>query len=259
VNWSKQEGGKKVHSFKAGFKNEVLLLLYRRKTIVFMAFSALLPILLAVSLHSLQPMLGLIAVSESFPIEMLGLYTLIWIPLFIFLTTSDLFPQEVSARTLKLALLRPITRFHVYLAKTAALGAGVGSLLLVLLVVTFLCGIFAGQPGTAAEWLGNVKAFIAAFISMMALAAVFVFAAQFFKSATGCLVFAIVLYGAAKLAPFFVRSVSAFSPASYTDWHILWMSNTVSSGKLLEASLFLLSSFVLFFTLGYYVFDRKEV
>jgi ABC-2 type transport system permease protein len=248
-----------VHSFNAGLKNELRLLLYRKKTVVFMAFSALLPILLAFSLHALQPILGLIAVSESFPVEMLGMYTLIWIPLFIFLTAADLFPNEIASRTLKLALLRPITRFQVFLAKTTAIGIGIGVLLVVLGFVTFLCSLVSGQAGTAADWLGVFKAFCAAFVSMMALATVFVFVAQFFKTTSGFLIFSIILYAAAKLAPFLVSSVSAFSPASYTDWHMLWLSSSVSTGKLVTTSVYLFSSCILFFTLGYFIFDKREV
>lgn len=83
------------------------------KVMMFALFSAILPILLAVSLHALQPILGLFVVSQSFPIEMLSIYTSIWIPLMIVTLTADLFPGEVATRTLKLALLRPNSRFQV--------------------------------------------------------------------------------------------------------------------------------------------------
>jgi ABC-2 type transport system permease protein len=248
-----------VHWFKAGLINELLLMLYRRKTVMFCVFSAILPILFALSLHALQPFLGLIAVSESFPIEMLDIYTIVWIPLFIFMITADLFPNEIASRTLKLALLRPNTRFQVFFTKVTALAVGIGALLILLGIVTLICNIFAGTPATFAQWMNITKAYAASFVSMLALAAMFVFVSQFFKSASGYLVFSIVLYAAAKISPFFVRSISAFSPASYTDWHMLWLSNTVSAGKLLSTSFFLASSLVLFFTLGYYIFDRKEV
>lgn len=247
-----------MYSLKAGLKNELYLLLYRRKTVIFMAFSAILPILLTVSLHKLQPVLGLVAVSRSFPIDMLGLYTMLWIPLYIFLTAADLFPNEISSRTLKLSLLRPITRFQVFLSKTAALVIGVGALLFILGAVTAACGLFLGAAGSfsIAEIL---KTYFASFISMAALSMMFVFVSQFFNTASGSFAFSIVLYAAAKLAPFFVRSVSSFSPASYTGWHLLWLSNTVSADKLLAGFLFLISSSILFFSLGYLIFNRKEV
>ncbi|CAG7614097.1 ABC transporter permease subunit [Paenibacillus allorhizosphaerae] len=246
-----------MHSFKAGLRNELDLLFYRRKTVVFFLFSAILPALLAASLHSLQPFFGLIAVSRSFPIDMLGWYTMLWIPLFIFLTAADQFPGEVSSRTLKLSLLRPMTRLQVYLSKAAALVVGVAALLVILGLVTAICSLFAGTGGSF-DATGMFKAYAASFVSMAALAAVFVFVSQFFGSASGSFTFSIVLYAAAKLAPFFARPVSAFSPASYTDWHLLWISSTVPAGKLIVTTLFLISSCILFFSLGYFLFNRKE-
>ncbi|TXK76966.1 ABC transporter permease [Paenibacillus sp. N3.4] len=248
-----------MHNWKAGYINELYLLLYRRKIVAFGVVSILLPILLAISLHALQPILGLIAVSPSFPIEMLTIYTGIWIPLFILTITSDLFPNEIASKTLKLALLRPNTRFQVFGTKAAAIGTGIGAILILLGIITFFCNLFAGTSVSFAEAVGILKAYLAAFISMLALSAVFVFIAQFFKSANGFMVFSIVFYVAAKIAPFLFSSFSSFSPTAYTDWHMLWLSQTVTVGKLASTTSFLLASCLLFFTLGYYKFDRKEV
>lgn len=248
-----------MHNWKAGCLNEVLLLLYRKKVVMFGVCSAVIPVLLAVSFHALQPVLGLVAVSQSFPLTMLSVYTAIWIPLFIFMITADLFPNEVACRTLKLALLRPNSRFQVYGAKTAALATGIAALLVLLGIVTFVCNLFAGTLAGFTELAGIVKAYFASYVSMLALAMVFVFAAQFFKSSSGFMVFAIVLYAAAKIAPFLSGAIAAFSPASYTDWYKLWLSPTVSAWKLTTASLFLVSCCMLFFSLGYFKFVRKDV
>jgi len=245
-------------SFQAGLKSELLLMLYRKKTIAFLLVSALVPVLLALSLHALRPVLGFAADGGSFPVQMLGLYTVFWIPLFIFLTAADLFPNEIASRTLKLALLRPITRFRIYAAKTAALVIGIGVLLAVLGTATVVCGLFASANGIGGGLFGTLVAYAAAFVAMSALASAFVFVAQFFKSAGSAIVGSIILYAAAKLLPFFESAVTAFSPASYTDWHMLWLSPAVTGGKLATTSLLLISSFALFLSLGYFMFDKKE-
>lgn len=248
-----------MRRWKAGYVNELYMLLYRKKTGIFGALSVLIPILFAVSLHAFEPLLGSLAVGRSFPVGMLSFYTALWIPLFIVTLTGDQFPHEVASRTLKLAFLRPSTRLHVFTAKAAAQGTAVALVLVLLFAVTLLCAMFTGAPLALDDGLGAAKAYGAAFASMIALSAVFVFAAQFFKSASGFVVFAIALYAAAKLAPFLFKSFPAFSPVSYTDWHLLWLNEGVPSGRRMTASLFLLSSSLLFFALGYYKFDRKEV
>lgn len=103
-----------------------------------------------------------------------------------------------------------------------------------------------------------LKAYAAAFVSMVALSALFIFVSQFSNQPAASW-FSLVLFAAAKVAPFLSSSIAAFSPTSYTDWHTLWLSQNVSSGKLLTTSLFLVSSCMLFLALGYYKFDRKEV
>lgn len=244
----------------AGFKNELQLMIYRRKTIFFFLLSVFIPFLLIALFHVLHPVIGLIAVSASYPVQMLGIYTLFLIPLFMFLEIADLFPQEVSSRTMKLALLRPITRLAVYTSKFLALGAAIGTLLLLLGMVSALCIILFGTPG--AGGVNNfvlLKAYVAAFLSMWSLAALFVLLAQFFRSAAGFLVFSILLYSGAKAIPYIINGFSAFSIASYTGWYTLWLSHSVSIGRLAASSLFLLSSLVMFLAIGYFFFEKIEV
>jgi ABC-2 type transport system permease protein len=246
-------------SLQAGLRNELLLMFYRKKTMFFFLASAIVPVVLALSFNALQPTIGLLAISQSFPIQMLELYTALIIPLFLFLAISDLFPQEISSRTLKLALLRPISRFGAFAAKVIALGLAIAALLVLLAVVTLACNVFLGTANLGAiDGFGYGIAYFAGFLSMWALSSVFVFAAQFFRSASGFLIFSIALYAAAKLAPFFIKGFSAFSLASYTDWYLLWLSHSVSSGRLLTSFLFVLSGLILFFSLGYMMFERKE-
>lgn len=247
-----------MHSLRTGIVNELYMLLYRKKTIVMLGFSAIIPIVLALSLHKLQPLMGLIAVSKSFPIDMLGFYTAVWIPVFIFLTAADLFPNEVSSRTLKLSLLRPITRFRVFAAKTAALLIAIAGILVLLGLATVLCSLFLGSAGSF-DGMEVAKTYAAAWLSMAAVTSVFILVAQFFNSASGCFAFSLLLYIAAKAAPFFSSKVSSFSPLSYTDWHLMWINSTLSSSKLMISALFLLSSCVLFLSLGSFIFNRKEV
>ncbi|USB31792.1 ABC transporter permease [Paenibacillus sp. YPG26] len=248
-----------MHKWTAAYMSELTLLFYRRKVIVIAIFSAVLPVLIAFALKGLEPLLALLAVGPSFPIEMLSLYTGLWIPLVILTLTADLFPQEVASRTLKLAFLRPVTRLHIFMAKAASLATAVGGILVILFITTFVCNLVAGTVNGSGEILSNLTAYAAAFAAMLAVSAVFVFIAQFFKSVSGFVISALVLYAAFKIAPFLLSSFSAFSPMNYTDWHMLWLSSYVRPGTLFTGALFLLASSVLFYSLGYYKFDRTQV
>lgn len=244
----------------AGLKNELQLMIYRKKTIYFIVVSALIPPLLILLFHALHPVLGLIAVSPSYPVQMLEIYTIFLIPLFMFIEISDLFPQEISSRTLKLALLRPITRLGAYTAKFLALGVAIFALLLILGSVSTLCNLLFRTMDTGSiATFGMLKAYVAAFLSMWSLAALFVLFAQFFRSAGGFLIFSILIYTGAKAIPYFINGFSFFSITSYTDWYLLWLGHSVSITRLATTSMFLLSSLILFLSIGYIFFDRKKV
>lgn len=244
----------------AAYRNELRLLRYRKKTVMFLIFSAFLPLLFAFSFHEIQNYIGFIGVTSSYPIMLLSFYTLLWIPLFIFLSLADQFPGEVAARTLKLSLLRPVTRLQAFTAKLLAVCTAIGVLLALLFIVSMACNPFLSSAGgiSASEALGYAKAFLAGWVTMIAFTMLFAFAAQFFHSSTGFLAFTILFYAAAKALPFFLPAFSAFSLTAYTDWYVLWLSNSVAWSKLATSTLFLLSGIVLFFSIGYVAFERRE-
>lgn len=248
-----------MHSLYAATRNELLKLIYRRKAVNYLIFSALVPIIVSFLLARLKGVIGISAVNAGFSVNILVLFTSFLLPLFIFLLAADLFPGEVSSRTLKLSLLRPVTRFKVFLAKTVAIAASVAVLLLLVGVVSAVSGvILAEHHSVASLWLDTVKSYITAFVPMVAIITSAVFITQWFRRSSSALVFLILLYTAAKSLPIFFHSAEVFSLASYTDWHTLWLGQGVSPIKLLSTALFLLSSSVLLFTAGYYIFERKE-
>jgi ABC-2 type transport system permease protein len=245
-------------SFYATLRNELIKLYYKKKTVVFLIFSALLPIIAALLIGKLQGIIGISTTSEGFSINVLDIFTLFILPLFIFLLASDLFPGEISAHNMKLTLLRPVSRLKVFLAKTAALALCIAFLLLIIGLINTLCGAIFSDIQFVGGGFNIIKAYLAAFFSMFAIGIAAIFISQFFSRSSSALIFLIVLFAVAKLLPVFFHSATYFSLAAYTDWHLLWIGHVVSVKARLTSLLFLLSSSVLLFSLGYYVFDKKE-
>jgi ABC-2 type transport system permease protein len=245
-------------SFNATLRNELIKLFYKKKTVVFLGFSALLPIIAALLIGKLQGIIGISTTNEGFSINVLDIFTLFILPLFIFLLASDLFPGEISAHNMKLTLLRPVSRFNVFLAKTAALGLCIAIMLILIGIINTLCGFLFSDIQAVGGWFNISKAYTAAFFSMFAIGIAAIFFSQFFNRSSSALIFLIILFAAAKLLPIFFHSATYFSLAAYTDFHLLWIGHIVSVKARLNSILFLLSSSVLLFSLGYYVFDKKE-
>lgn len=246
-------------SFKATFRNELIKLFYKKKTVLFLGFSALLPIMAALLIGKLQGIIGISTTIEGFSINVLDIFTLFILPLFIFLLASDLFPGEISAHNMKLTLLRPVSRLNVFIAKTAAVGLCIAVMLILIAIISSLCGVIFSDIQATGGWFNIVKAYSAAFFAMFAVGIAAIFISQFFSRSSSALIFLIVLFAVAKLLPVFFHSASYFSLAAYTDFHLLWIGHVVATKVRLTSLMFLLSSSVLFFTLGYFIFDKKEL
>lgn len=247
-------------SFYANTVNELVKLLARRKTIVFLVLTALIPIIAAAAASRLQFGFGVAALtSADFPVVLLGFYTAVYLPLLLFMTASDMFAGEAGDKTMKLLLTRPITRFQAFASKLAAMLGYTALLLAIALVVSVASLLFLGGAGTVVQGLGRTAAaYVTALLPLFTLGLAAAFIAQFFKNGSGALTVCILLYALAKLGAYFVPALAVYTPAAYTDWHMLWLGASVASGKILNVFMFLAACCILFFTGGYTLFERKQ-
>ncbi|WP_123043267.1 ABC transporter permease [Cohnella candidum] len=241
--------------------NEIVKLLSRKKTAFFLLLPAVLPFLGLFAVIRLQSGLGVTGVSgDHYAISVLNVLTVFVLPLMMFMSASDMFSGEVGDKTIRSVLLRPVSRLKVFTGKLLALFALIAAALLLGLLGSAIASFFlpasAGAGGAVAE---AALAYAVAAVPMFALCTAAVFIAQFFKNASGTLAICILLYAAAKLLAFFFPSLAVFSPTAYTDWHAYWIGSIVSISKIMTVFSFLLGCGILFYTSGYYVFDKKEV
>lgn len=248
-----------MHSLYANTLNETEKLWKRRRTKAFLLLTALVPIVSAVLLslgRNHAAVLGMMG--SNLPMSMLGLFTFALLPLFLFMTAADSFSGEAASRTLKLVLVRPISRSQVFASKAAAIAIYAAVHLGLLWIVSVLAGWFV--PGE--DWSGwlpdSLTAYAAAFVPMLAIGLIAVLIAQCPSSTTGVMALAVILYAAAKLLPFIFPQLAVWSVFSYTNWYVLWVGKGISIGKLTDTFVLLLSYCIMAYTAGWMVFDRKQ-
>lgn len=252
-----------MHSLYAGMYNETEKIFIKKKTIFFLVFSALISIGTATLIAIFQSKTGIFAFTLSgFPVLLLGLFTNFLLPLFIFSLAADIFAGEIGDNTMKLALTKPISRFKVFLAKNITLIIFIVVNLALVLVVSLLSGLFVNynseQP---ANILWTFVAYLTAIVPMIAISIFAAFIAQFFKNGSSALTATIFIYLGAKalpFIPFFTAKISRAILFSYTDWHTLWLGNSMGAAKLINIFLLLVAYSLVFFAAGYYLFDRKD-
>ncbi|QGQ95492.1 ABC transporter permease [Paenibacillus psychroresistens] len=250
-----------MYSLVANVVNETEKQFWKKKTVFFLILSALIPLVGALLIASFQSKLGIASITAAdYPILVLGLFTSFILPLFVFMAAADSFAGEASSNTLKIVLLRPISRFKIYASKHISLGIYTMLYLIAAGISSILSGLFFSvKAGMPQGILDALLAYIVAVIPFIALTCIAVLIAQFTRSGSGALIICIILYMGIKAASFFLPQVSLYSLTSYTDWHVLWLSSSVALGKLISIFMFIAACSILCFTAGFYFFDKKEV
>ncbi len=252
-----------MNSLYANFVNETQKMFLKSKVVVSFIVSAAIPVGIALLVALLHDKVGVLAVGTAgFPIFILSpLFTSLILPLFIFMWAADIFAGEVGEGNLKVVLVRPISRFNIYLSKIMALSMSAILLLATVLLFSLISGMFLG--GTGIEYLhgfiNGLQAYVLAIVPMVSLAITAAFIAQFFKSSSGALTTSILVYIAGQLLPIVYPMASKVLLFSYTNWHVMWQGGSLAPERLLYAFLIMLSTSIILFTSGYYLFDIKEV
>jgi ABC-2 type transport system permease protein len=257
----KKKGGRlPMHSLYGNIWNETLKITLKKKTVFFLAMTFLMPIGASLLIANFQSSIGIGAVSsQDFPIIMLGLFTGIFLPLFVFMGAADQFSGEMGDRTLKVVLTRPITRFKVFASKQISLGIYIAAYLAVAFLASAIASFFL-QGSLSMGSIGNwILAYGTAMLPLLTISIVAVCLAQFFSSSSGALTTSILLYIAVKVAAYFFPQVATYSPTAYTDWHMMWIGGSMATNQVFGVFMFLLACSILFFTAGFYLFDKKEL
>jgi len=249
----------------AGTINEWVKLTSRKKTIFFLAMTALLPFLGLLAVQRLQSGLGIAGITGAdYPLAYLSLLVQFLLPLHLFMMASDLYAGEAGDRTLRAVIVRPISRLKIYASKQLAIFA----VLLAHLAIGAASSVAAAfiLPATAgASAAGSLAAAAAAYaaaaLPLFVLSAIAAIIAQLFRNASGALAVSVVLYGAAKLLALFFPAAAVYSPATYMDWHMLLIGGGMGAptGSAMTVFSFLLGCGIVLYTVGFYQFDRKEV
>ncbi|MFD0714453.1 ABC transporter permease [Paenibacillus sp. GCM10027626] len=248
-----------MYSLKANWLNEMEKLWARRKTKVFLLLSILIPAASAAVLANVQNASALVAgFGADLPMLMLSLFTALLLPLFLFMMAVESFAGEIAERTIKLVLVRPVSRAKVFASKVLALAAYAIIHLGAVGLASVLAGLFVNRSLQWSSLLESIVAYGVAFVPMITVALIAVLIAQSMNNSIGALALILFLYIFAKLLPFIFPSVAVWSAYSYTNWHTLWIGSGVSPTKLFTAFGILLSYCIMAYAGSMMMFERKR-
>jgi ABC-2 type transport system permease protein len=250
-----------MNTVYANIINETEKLLLKKKTIAILILSAAVPIISAILISLFQNSAGITPFSaNSFPITILGLFTSLFLPLFICMAACDSFAGEYSDKTMKITLTQPASRFKVYCTKAISIGIYTAISLGVIFISSILSSpILSGKYGLLSGLLKDITAYSAAFMPMFLFGIASILIAQFFKSSSGALVISVFIYIASKIISTVFPNISGLLFTSYSNWHLLWLGGSVSYFQVLNIFLFMVAYSIIFLAWGFYLFDKKEL
>ena len=216
----------------------------------------------------------------------LSMYRTFLIPLAVFMLSADVFTQELESKSIKCVLVRPINRFDAYLAKClailcyVAIALGIGYIAAETWQIvawglsgnaSATSGIFGGDasaaPAASAAYAAarlliiaeSLASYALTLLPMAAFITVAAFIAILIRSPALVMFLCIVLYILFAFFGTFNSAVGAALFTTYSSWYRMWFGERLPWRNLLAAAGLMLSTCVVFFGFGYFIFDKKEI
>lgn len=247
-----------MDGFKAALNNE-LYKISKRKKIMMAAILSLIAVTIGVvGIWGINTQLGLrVAGSMEFSILILSVLSYTLIPVFSAFIAIDMFGGEFSANTMKLTLTRPATRFQVYLAKVCAAGIFILANLLFIMLLSIVLGLFIS--GMSGEIFRVMIAYIVAFLPLFVFTLFAVMLSNIMKGSLSAFMVSILVFIGFNVLGFLFSKYQSFFITSMFDWHTLFLSNYVNLQKIIREFIIMISCGIMFFTIGFILFDKREV
>lgn len=247
--------------FKAVFLNEIEKLYRKKKAVVIVVISLFAIVLGQLIVLGIRSGLGLGVVSSAeFPLLVLSLFNNTILPLFAALVTIDIFSGEFSHNTMKIAFTRPVSRLKIFIAKISAVAFFVLVNLLVVMVLSTLTGlIFNPSSASLGAVCRIIVSYLVTLIPIMVLVLFIVLLTNIFRSGTAVFFVTLLVFIACKVLGVVFSQYTNLFITSLLNWYVIWIGENIPVLKALRQFFILLGYGIMFFTAGYYLFDKKDL
>jgi ABC-2 type transport system permease protein len=240
-------------------KNEFSKLLSKRKFIVFfileMAVVAIAALIQSLIVRVSEGNVGYNLINT--PLIMLSFFTYGYIPLIIFMAASDLFASEFHDGSIRATLMRPISRFKLFIAKASAVMLMAIIYLAALFLVTVLTDIILG--GSISGFWRSFGSYVIDAFPIIVLVLMASLINQLTKSGSLSMLMCIFIYIALIVVGIVVPQMSGMLFTGYSQWHNLFLGQTIPFGALLAKIGLLAGYATVFLCAGYYLFEKRDI
>jgi ABC-2 type transport system permease protein len=244
-----------MNTILANSLNEIQKLLAKKVTKLLLLSAVIIPVLTKLLVNNLFLTDWMAMLAENINFTLLDLFVTMFIPLYIFIASTDLFTGEGERGTL--LQVRPISRMELFVSKLSAIGILTLLVLLVEWLSVMISSAFFDNTLEFSTIAVSLGAFIVSWFPIIVISAFAVLLALVIRSSVIAISSMIVLYLLMMFIPYVLPASLYLLPSTYLDWYMQWLGD-VSFRWIIQTVTYLCSSFTLFFAIGYYMFNRKE-
>lgn len=247
--------------FNAAFFNEMDKLFKKKKFFAIAVLSIISVIVGQIAITMIKLRFGLrVTGSSEFPIMVLSVFIYTILPLFSAFVAIDMFNGEFSANTMRITLTRPVSRFAVFLAKVLNIAVFIMVNLICVMVLSMAAGlIFNTSTASVSGFIRIILSYLATFLPVFVLSLFVVMLSNIFKGGLTTFFLSVIAFIGLNLLGAVFSSYSSFFITSMFDWYRLWISSSPNVFKIAREFFIMCGCGIMFFTAGYYLFDRKDL
>lgn len=250
-----------MQGFRAALINEIEKMHKKNKiTVVLIISVAVIAIGKLASMGMSGFGVGVLNKSTTFPMSVLAVLANAVLPLFTALVATDLFSSEFSHNTMKITMTRPISRFKLFSAKIGAIAFFVFINLMSVMLLSTIVGLIWNS--SSLSYTGIVRivvSYLVTLVPIMVIALMVVLLANIIKSSSTVFFISVLIYIASFVLGKFYSQYSSIFITSMLSWHMHWVADKMLIAKIIREFLIMLGYGIMFFTAGYYLFDKKNL
>lgn len=250
-----------MESFKASLFNEIEKMYRKKKATLIVILSVGIIAFVQLISTAVRSGFGIIwNTSSVFPITVLSAFSSTILPLFTALVVIDAFTGEFSHNTMKIAVTKPVSRFKVYLSKLTATAFFVLINLLIVMILSTIAGVLFNADSMS--FIGVLRIFLSYIVTLvpiMAFAVVIAFLANIFRSSAIVFFISIILFIASNVLAIVFSGSAGIFITSALDWYKLWIADFLPFGMIFSQLALMAGYILIFFTAGYYKFDKRDL
>ncbi len=249
-----------MNNLKAAYINELFKLYKKKKIYVAAILSAVSVAIGALISFLIKSFMGISALGgTNFPILVLPVLLNTLVSLFVVFICVDMFSGEFSANTIKFTLTTPVSRFKIFTSKVLAAVSFIFANLMLIMVLSLIASLFL--PVSGGSILYVFSAYLVSVLPLTAFALMVILISNLTKGTTSAFMTSVILFLLFRGLELVFPAYSAVFFTSSYDWYTYFaaIGGYVNYGKILRLFLVQTGYITVFFTLGYTIFDKKQI